>query len=178
MEALTIIISKLVDKISDYHFLNNIIPGALFCVTLPYITHYDLMVENIWYNLVILYISGICISRFGSVVIEYLYKKMHIVEFEPHDRYAKATAKAPFIKTLSMENNMYRTLIAVFVLLLLAKLSDWIGSVCVFWAENILWILCLLLLILFSFAYSKQTKYVVKHINEQLGENEEIVDEN
>lgn len=176
MQAVVTIISKLLDRISDYHFLNNIIPGALFCVTLPYVTQYNLMEENIWYNLVVLYFSGICISRFGSVVVEFLFKKMHIVEFESHDRYTKAAAKAPFIKTLSMENNMYRTLIAVFALLLLAKLSDWISGVWVFWSENFPWILCLLLFVLFSFAYSKQTKYVVKHINEQLEENGEIVD--
>jgi hypothetical protein len=176
MDTVVTIISKLIDRISDYHFLNNIIPGALFCVVLPYVSHYNLMGENVWYNLVVLYISGICISRLGSVVIEWLYKKIHIINFESHDRYAKAAAKAPFIKTLSMENNMYRTLIAVFVSLLLAKLSDWIGSVCVIWSENFQWILCLLLLVLFSLAYSKQTKYVVKHIKEQLEENGEIVD--
>lgn len=168
MEIATII-SKLIDRISNYHFLNNIIPGALFCVALPYVTEYNLLrVDDLWYNLLIIYIAGIIISRFGSVFVEWLYKKWMIITFEDHDKYAKAAEKAPFIKTLSMDNNMYRTFIALFILLLLAKLSDWIGSVWAFWNNNLAWILCILLLLLFSFAYSKQTKYAVKHINEQL----------
>ena len=166
---ITAIISKLIDRISNYHFLNNIIPGAFFCVSLPFVTEYNLLrADDIWYNLLIIYIAGIIISRLGSVFIEWLYKKLHIIKFEDHDKYAKAAEKAPFIKTLSMENNMFRTFIALFFLLLSAKLSEWIGSVCAFWNDNLPWIICLLLLILFSFAYAKQTKYVVKHIQEQL----------
>lgn len=166
---ITTIISKLIDRISNYHFLNNIIPGALFCVALPYVTEYNLLKsDDIWYNLLIIYIAGIIISRFGSVFVEWLYKKWNIITFEDHDKYAKAAEKAPFIKTLSMENNMFRTFIALFIILLLAKLSELIGSVWAYWNNNFPWILCLLLFILFSFAYAKQTRYVVKHIQEQL----------
>lgn len=125
-------VSQILEKISNYQFLNNLILGALFCVILPLLTRYDLMGDNMWFNLAIVYFSGIVMSRFVSIVIEELFKKWHIVTFESYPRYIDASAKDEFIKTLSMENNMYRTFISLFVLLLLSKLSDWLASVWVF----------------------------------------------
>lgn len=165
-------VSQILEKISNYQFLNNLIPGALFCVILPQLTRYDVMAESVWFNLAIVYFSGIVISRFGSIVIEELFKKWHIVTFEPYSRYIDASAKDEFIKTLSMENNMYRTFIALFVLLLLAKLSDWLASVWVFWDKNIAWILCIIMLSIFIVAYIKQTKTIVKRIKKQLDNNQ------
>ncbi len=166
------IIAQLLDKVSNYQFLNNLIPGTLFCVILPQLTSYDFMVADVWSNLVIIYFCGIIVSRFGSLFIEWLFLKCRIITFEPYPRYIMASEKAPFIKTLSMDNNMYRTFIALFFLLLLAKLSEYIGTFFSFWQDNLLWILCILLLMLCVFAYIKQTKYIVKRINEQLKSNE------
>lgn len=166
------IVTQLLEKVSNYQFLNNLIPGALFCVILPHLTSYDVMVENMWFNFAIIYLCGIIVSRVGSLFVEWLLLKCRIIKFEPYSRYVKASEKAPFIKTLSMDNNMYRTYIALFLSLLLAKLSECIGAVCSFWHDNLLWILFILLLVLFIVAYVKQTKYVVKRINEQLKSNE------
>ena len=163
---------KLLEKISSYQFLNNLIPGALFCVLLPFLTRYDLMGENVWFNLVIVYFCGIVISRFGSIVIENILKWIHAVKFEPYHNYLEASEKDPFIKTLSMENNMYRTFISLFVLLFLAKLSDYIASKWAFWDENISWILCVLLLALCIGAYIKQTHFIVERIKKQIKSNE------
>lgn len=165
-------VSQILEKISNYQFLNNLIPGALFCVILPLLTRYDLMGDNMWFNLAIVYFSGIVMSRFGSIVIEELFKKWHIVTFESYPRYIDASAKDEFIKTLSMENNMYRTFISLFVLLLLAKLSDWLASVWVFWDKNIAWILCIIMLSIFIGAYIKQTRTIVKRIKKQLDNNQ------
>lgn len=71
-----------------------------------------------------------------------------------------------------MENNMYRTFISLFVLLLLAKLSDWLASVWVFWDKNIAWILCIIMLSIFIGAYIKQTRTIVKRIKKQLDNNQ------
>ena len=166
------VIAKVSEKISEYQILNNLIPGALFCVMLPYVTSYKVLGENVWLNLVIVYFCGIVISRVGSLFVEWLFRKCRFVKFELYPRYIKASEKAPFIKTLSMENNMYRTFISLFLILLLAKLSEYIGSVWSFWDRNFPLILCVLLLGLSIGAYIKQTRYVVNRINEQLKSDE------
>lgn len=168
-------VSQILEKFSNYQFMNNLIPGALFCVILPLLTRYDLMGDNMWFNLAIVYFSGIVMSRFGSIVIEELFKKWHIVTFESYPRYIDASAKDEFIKTLSMENNMYRTFISLFVLLLLSKLSDWLASVWVFGDKNIAWILCIIMLSIFIGAYIKQTRTIVKRIKKQLDNNQQIL---
>lgn len=166
------IVTQLLEKISNYQFLNNLIPGALFCVILPQLTRYDVMVENLWLNLAIVYFCGIIVSRFGSIVIEWVFKKMCIVTFEPYNRYIDASAKDPFIKTLSMENNMFRTYISLFVLLLFAKLSDYIASICVFWERNISWVVCVIMVLIFTGAYVKQTNFIVERIKKQLNNHQ------
>lgn len=82
----------------------------------------------------------------------------------------------PFIKVLNETNNVYRTIIAIFVVSLVVKLYDWLlydliikfGSV----SQNVLCIVvCVFMIILFVSSYRKQTEYIRKRVEELSNED-------
>lgn len=159
-------LTKLFEKISHYEILNNIIPGSALCLILSYIG-YPILEYNVWACIVICYLVGIVNSRFSSVAIEWICKKIHLIEWRDYESYNKAKKERPFIATLQESANMYRAFISVFLISLcgysLMKLSTkWSWLV-----QNGIWVLLVALLVLFVFSYRKQiNKYVVKNIDE------------
>ena len=53
-------------------------------------------------------------------------EKKPYLEFAPYNKYIEASENEPFIATLSETNNVYRTIIALFILVIVVKLYDWI----------------------------------------------------
>ena len=108
---------------------------------------------------------GLIVSRVGSLVIEPLYKYLHIVQFVPYEKYIVASRSDAKIDTLSQENNTYRTLISMLAVYV------FIYAVYMWFGKEILkqtWVVvgCMIvLLVLLSFAYRKQTKYIVSRVN-------------
>lgn len=155
----------IIDKLSQYNFLTNILPGTVLCIMLKCVVGYDLLQTSDWYLTgVICYFTGMANNRFGSVVIEPLCKWSHLVRFTPYRDFIKAEKEDKKITILSMENNVYRSYISVFVLTLLAYgyrlLADWI----VFFYDIKECVLLSSLLILFCFSYRKQTRYVRERV--------------
>ena len=63
-------IKAILEKLSSYNILTNIIPGAVLCVVLRYLVGYDLFADNNWFVLgVLFYILGVINNRFSSLVI-------------------------------------------------------------------------------------------------------------
>jgi hypothetical protein len=157
---------EIIDKISSYNLFNYLFPGVIFVILLREITEYDLVQENNFLGAFLYYFIGLVISRFGSLVIGEILqnKKMKFIEFADYTDFIFASDKDQKIELFSEINNMYRTLISLFCLLLLSKLyqviSDWLNI-----SENLSYILLILvLIILFVFSYRKQTGFVVKRV--------------
>ena len=158
-------IKTLIDKLSQYNFVTNILPGTMLCLMLKHIVGYDLFVTNEWYQMgIIFYFVGMVNNRFSSLVIELTMKKTKIVKFSNYKEFIDEKKKDSKITVLSMENNVFRSYISVCTISLIASLFKLI-------ADNVNWIdewkmqfLLVALLLLFMLSYRKQTSYVRERV--------------
>lgn len=160
MEALKF----LVDKLSQYEFLTNILPGTVLCLILKH-SGYDIISFDNWYLTgVVFYFVGMVNNRFGSLVVEWICKKSRFITFTPYESFVMAEKKDSKITTLSMENNIVRSYISVFVLSLIALFYKTLSSEFIFFSRYQDVILLVCLLVLFGFSYRKQTDYIRKRV--------------
>lgn len=157
---------QLIEKLSRYHLLNNLIPGVLFLYLLDMTGIYCIDMGNVMKVVFLGYIAGMVISRVGSVIVEPFFQVCKIVKYAPYQDYIKAEIIDKKIPALLVDNNVYRTLTAMFLLLLILFVGHLIPVVNVFmhtdWATIIL---LTLLLSLYVLSYRKQTAYVRKRVN-------------
>ncbi len=156
---------KFFDKLSSYHLLTTLIPGVLFLYLLQMLGIYSLNMTNWIMTLFVGYLAGMVISRFGSIVIEPWFKKWKIIKYASYLDFLEAEEKDIKIPELLADNNMYRTFVALFFVLIVLEICHTIPAVDVFihtrWAVLIFLALLLLLYIL---AYRKQTVFIRKRV--------------
>lgn len=155
---------ELLDKISSYNLFNYLLPGILFSLIASKITELNLIQSDVIIGVFLYYFIGLIISRLGSLVVEPFLKKIKFLKFTNYQDFVKVSDKDKKLEILSESNNMYRTLIAMFLLLILAKVYFLIASKWVFLNNYGNWFLIGLLLVLFVFSYRKQTNYITKRI--------------
>ena len=162
----------LLDKISTYNIFNCLLPGSVFAVIADAVTDYHFIQEDIVVGLFLYYFIGLVVSRIGSLVLEPILKLVRFVTFVDYGKFVEASATDSKIDVLSETNNMYRTLCALLLLLLLVVLFDrfalslpWLVAVSPYVAG-------LSLLLLFMFAYRKQTASIVKRVNKAVDREE------
>ena len=166
---------QLVDKISSYNIFNNLFPGALFCYLSKILFDFNIISNSWGENLIIFYFVGLVFSRIGSIIIEPAMKSIKIkkkllLQHSNYPDYAKASKEDPLISTLSEINNTYRTLLACMIGALFVKVYVVINKMCIehgfsFFHDNKDWIIVVLLVVLFSLSYVKQTSYVKKRVD-------------
>lgn len=156
---------KVIDKISTYNLFNYLLPGVIFVVLAKSFLFVDLTQGDIILDVFIYYFVGLVVSRFGSLVIEKLLRKVKFLKFAEHHDFVNTSKNDPKLEVLSQENNMYRTFIAMFILLLLSKLYFYTRTIYSFLQSYDFYILISLLLVMFLYSYRKQTKYIFKRIN-------------
>lgn len=155
---------EILEKISSYNLFNYLLPGTVFVFVLSKISSYDLIQKDLLIGGFLYYFIGLIISRIGSVIIEPVLSKLSFIKFAEYSDFVTYSKVDTKIDVLSESNNMYRTIIALLLCLLLSKLFSWIIKVT---GMTEIWsyiILILLLLILFLFSYRKQTNYITKRI--------------
>ncbi len=163
---------KFLEKISAYQFLNYIIPGTLFLVFLDVLSIYDLVLDNVLFMLLEGYCVGMVLSRIGSLIIEGVLKKWKFVVFAPYNDFKEAETKDSKVTTLSTENNMFRTFLALFLVLLILYGLNLIPCVKDFIHTPWMVLIAIVgLVVLFLFAYRKQTSYVRKSVEYILKEH-------
>ena len=159
----------IIDKISSYNIFNYLFPGVLFVIIAKRLTDYNFVQDDNLLGAFLYYFIGMVISRFGSVIIEPILKKMKFLKFREYNRYVNASKKDPKLELLSEVNNTYRTLNSMMISLLFLKIYNSIETKFEFDSSVSLIILTILVFILFIFSYRKQTNYITKRIdaNEQ-----------
>jgi hypothetical protein len=166
--------TELLDKISSYNLFNYLLPGILFAVIASKFTHYSFLGYEIVVALFLYYFIGLVVSRFGSLVIEPLLRWTGFVKYvEDYGTFVDASKTDPKVELLSEVNNTYRTLISLFVLLLLLKLYEKAAAHWPLLERFHLLVLVVILGATFVFAYKKQTEYVKKRI--KANEHRQIV---
>jgi hypothetical protein len=156
--------TELFDKISSYNLFNYLLPGVLFAVVASKLTHYSFLGYEVVVAAFLYYFIGLVVSRFGSLVVEPLFRFTGFVKFYDYKSFIAACKKDPKIELLSEVNNMFRTLCSLFVLLVLLKLYEQLGVRWPLLERFHVIVLIVLLFVTFAFAYRKQTEYVNKRI--------------
>lgn len=156
--------SEILTKISSYDLFNNLFPGTLFIVLAEKLLIIPLIQESVLVGIFLYYFTGMIISRFGSLIIEPLLKKIKLIKFEDYKEYISASKLDNKIDLFLQINNTYRTLISMIFLLLLLKLYLFIETYIGFLKDYRIIILLISLIVMFIFSYKKQTKFISKRI--------------
>jgi hypothetical protein len=155
---------EILEKISSYNLFNYLLPGTVFVFVLAKISEHNFIQKDLLIGAFLYYFIGLIISRIGSVIIEPLLKKWNFLKFAEYSDFVIYSKKDDKIDVLSETNNMYRTIIALIISLILVKGFDWITMKI---GMNEIWqsvIVLTLMLSLFLFSYRKQTNYITKRI--------------
>ena len=154
----------LLAKLSSYNLFNYLLPGIIFVVLSSKMTRYSFIQQDIVIGFFLYYFIGLVVSRFGSLVIEPVLKRLSFLHFSDYKDFVSASKADEKIEVLSEVNNMYRTLCSLFMLLGFLKLYGVIENKFTALKDWNTVILVLLLLIMFLFSYRKQTDYITKRI--------------
>ncbi len=158
--------NDILSKLSSYNLFNYLLPGIIFVVVASKFTHFSFVQQDIILGLFFYYFIGLVISRFGSLAIEPFLRRLSFIKFVEYKDFIVASKKDEKVELLSEVNNTYRTICSLFALLILLKLYEGIEDVFPALKDWSGIILIILLLIIFLFAYRKQTIFVVKRIKE------------
>ncbi len=154
----------ILDKITSYNLFNYLLPGVLFVVAISSITSYSFEQDNIVIGVFVYYFVGLIVSRVGSLVVEPLLKRARFLKFATYSNFVITTKSYGKTETLSETNNMYRTFVALFALLLVVKWYELLAQHISFLAEYAVHILIVVLLVMFLFSYRKQTSYIKQRV--------------
>jgi len=156
---------ELLNKLSTYNIFNYLLPGVIFSVLTPIVTSYSFTQKDLILGLFVYYFVGLAVSRFGSLLLEPLFKLVSLVKFAEYKDFVEACKKDEKIELLSEVNNSYRTMVSVFALLIILKLYEKVETMLPTikaWGHIIL---IVFLLLLFLISYIKQTNYVAKRVS-------------
>ena len=154
----------LLDKLSTYNIFNYLFPGSLFVVILDKVTSYSLIQKDIVIGVFVYYFIGLVISRFGSLIVEPLLKKLTFLSYSDYSEFVSASNLDQKIELLSEQNNMYRTLISMLIILLLLKGFESIVDFFPILIDLSPLLLFLILILVFLFSLKKQSNYITKRI--------------
>jgi len=156
---------ELAEKISSYNLFNNLLPGAIFAVTLKHLFSIDILKYDTMTLFFVFYFIGMIINRLGSIIIEPLIKILRLVKFADYNKFITASQLDSKIETLSETNNIYRTIIAMAVAVIaiepIMALSRFGYTK---WLTSKYSVFCFVIFV-FAFSYIKQTKYIVQRVN-------------
>lgn len=156
--------SNIIEKLDSYQIMTNLLPGAFFGIMLRYLLELVLPTQNIGEEILAYYFMGLVINRIGSLIVVPILKKVKFIRESPYSDYLKAVKIDSKLDILSETNNYFRSVLTCFLLLPIVKLMR-ILIVNVNWIEKC-WKGCAMvfLIVLFLFAYRKQTDFVKKRV--------------
>ncbi|QIL02693.1 phosphohistidine phosphatase [Sphingomonas sinipercae] len=153
---------KLIDKIDSYNIFNYFVPGA---VVFEFVRAFLGSAEStdILSRLLLYYLTGLTVSRLGSLVLEPLFKMLKLVTHSDYTSYVLACERDKKIELFVEIANMYRT---IYVGALVCLVITFVLSPPPYFVENLISIRIALglLAILFFLSYRKQSGYVNKRV--------------
>ena len=156
---------EILNKISSYNLFNNLLPGILFVYLSKEFTEFNFIQDSELIGAFVYYFIGMVISRFGSLIIEPILKYFSIIKFKEYNYYFSASKKDEKLELFLEINNTFRTITALFVILLLLKLYGYFQIILNIPTDVTSLILIISGLIIFIFSFRKQTNYISKRID-------------
>lgn len=157
--------SDILDKISSYNIFNYLLPGSLFAAIADAYSSYSLIQKDVLIGIFAYYFFGLVISRIGSLVVEPVLTKIGFLKYADYTEFVSASKADKKIDQLVEINNMYRTLLSLFLMLIAFLAFDRLASLYPSMATWAPYIGFVALIGLFLFSYQKQTNYIVKRVD-------------
>jgi hypothetical protein len=157
-------VKDILDKLTSYNIFNYLFPGVVFAIIAKTTTDYNFVQEDNLLGAFLYYFIGMTISRFGSVIIEPLFKKIKLIKYREYKEFIDASKKDSKIELLLEVNNTYRTLNAMTFSLLLLKFYNFLDTKFQFDNSTSLTVITIIITILYVFSYRKQANFIVKRI--------------
>lgn len=153
---------KLIEKIDSYNIFNYFVPGA---VVFEFIRVYLSLPQSndILSRLLLYYLTGLTVSRIGSLVLEPIFKLIRLVKHSDYSAYVRACANDKKIELFVEIANMYRT-IYVGALVCLGSTFIVIRSESSDMSIVQVRLILLGVAILFFLSYRKQSGYINKRV--------------
>ena len=157
---------KLIEKLEIYHFINYIIPGAVFISICNTVFGLACVEANVAVAILEYYFTGLVLSRIGSILIKPILKNTKIIKNTEYSNFIKASEKDSKVDVLQREANQYRTYIAMFITLLCIQIYYCIAN-----REFSVFIFVFIAFaVLFVLSYRKQVNFVVGRVEERIKE--------
>lgn len=151
-------------KISSYNVLNFLLSGIVFGTLASDILQRPLVHRDALRDAFLYYFLGLVVSRVGSLIVEPILRSKASLKFADYEDFVKASRKDPKLEVLLEINNMYRTLVSAFSLLLLLALYVRIERALPFIRAWDSVLAAVLILVIFLFSYRKQTSYISRRV--------------
>lgn len=157
---------NLIEKLDTYKVLNYLLPGVFFCLMLRFMFGITFPTNSAFEDIIVYYFVGLIIGRIGSLVIQKPLEKLRIIKNAPYSDYVQAMRSDLKIDTLSEANNYFRSLLTCSILLLIIWLLYFFNTqqICLWVSANWQGFAVAFLVILFLFAYRKQTEFIRKRV--------------
>jgi len=152
--------SDFISKISNYSLLNYLFSGVIFSILIDKFTQYSLIQKDVLLWLFLYYFVGLVISRVGALFVKPLLKRISFLKFAKYEDFVVVSKKDAKIEILSQENNMYRTMISVFLVFFVVKTYEFVINY--FSTPNNwnMYFLFVVLFFIFLFSYKRQTNFI------------------
>jgi hypothetical protein len=156
--------SDFLKSLSSYNLFNNLLPGVVFCVLINKLFFIPLIQPDIVVGVFFYYFVGLVISRFGSIVVEPILKKIGFLSFAPYPDYIIASKEDAKIEILSEANNMYRTMLSMMLLIALIGIYSLLKYQFEVLDKYSTHMMIGSLILLFSWSYKKQTQFIKSRV--------------
>jgi hypothetical protein len=159
-------VKNIIDKLSSYNLFNYLFPGFVFAFVLKESTGILPCLEFTIESVVIMYFSGLIISRVGSLIIEGILLKRSVIKEIDTRKLCDIIKDNPKLEIFYEAMNMYRTLAAVSLLLSILTILDMVINLSLNFTGIGCCLLEILIFILFTFAFYKQRGKVFHFLKE------------
>lgn len=157
---------KVLDKISEYEIVNNLVPGSIYLFFLIHFCDVQFDEEDVLQMIVISFFFGVLIGRTGSLIFEPLMRKFKLIKFVEYAAFINAEKKDDKIQILLKGANMYRSFMSMMFYIIITKLFYiWIIK-CPNIKDMVFWIALIATIIIFLVAYIKQSNTLIKRVEE------------
>lgn len=156
----------ILEKISSYNIFNFLLPGTVFAFVSDQFTDTEFVQDDLLIAVFVYYFLGLLISRVGSLVVEPALKRIGFISFSDYVDFVRASKIDPMLTTLSEANNTFRTLISLSLFAIGTIGYDRLAARSSGFSTYAPYVLLILILAVFLFAYRKQTAYITKRVGE------------
>ena len=156
-----------IKEITPYRILTNLVTWVLYyyiCMTYISVDFWINEWDDILLLIFVSYFIWMIIWRIGSIILDPILHKVY--KIEEYKKYIKAEKNDKKIEILNTEKNIYRSSIALFICTILTNIFKEVTHNVDFCEINRwLYIVCILLIILFTLSYWKQNRFIKERIN-------------